>query len=40
MDAVLAATERVELIEDEVRMPWLPLRVPYCRYVGRLTGTI
>jgi len=35
MDAVLAATEAVILVEDEVRMPWLPVRVPYCRYVGR-----
>ncbi len=35
MDAVMAATETVELIEADVRMPWLPLRVPYGRYVGR-----
>lgn len=35
LDAVMAATEPIELVEDEVRLPWLPLRVPYYRYIGR-----
>ncbi len=37
LDAVMAVTEPVELLESDVRMPWLPLSVPYYRYVGTRT---
>lgn len=38
LDAVMAATTPESLFEGEVRMPWLPLHVPYYRFIGAKNG--